>query len=68
MFRIKHNGVYLILFLKNLFGFIKSVWYPEVQEECYRGANFNHFRIMVTDYKGNSQPANIVLNISINKN
>ena len=32
----------------------------------YPGASFNHFRNMVTNYKGKSQPENIVLNIGIN--
>jgi hypothetical protein len=42
--------------------------HPDVQVECYPGANFNHFRTMVTKYKfkGKSQPDNIVLNIGIN--
>jgi len=42
--------------------------HPEVQVECYPGANFNHFRTMVSKYmfKGKSQPDNIVLNIGIN--
>ena len=40
--------------------------HPEVQVECYPGASFNHFRNMVTNYKGKSQPENIVLNIGIN--
>ena len=40
--------------------------HPEVQVECYPGATFNHFRNMVTNYKGKSQPENIVLNIGIN--
>ena len=40
--------------------------HPEVQVECYPGASFNHFRNMVTNYKGKSQRENIVLNIGIN--
>ena len=40
--------------------------HPEVQVECDPGAKFNHFRNMVTNYKGKSQPENIVLNIGIN--
>ena len=40
--------------------------HPEVQVECYPGANFNHFRNLVTNYKGKSQPENIVVNIGIN--
>ena len=37
-----------------------------MQVECYPGANFNHFRNMVTNYKNKSQPENIVLNTGIN--
>ncbi|XP_041350844.1 uncharacterized protein LOC121369825 isoform X2 [Gigantopelta aegis] len=40
--------------------------HPEVQVECYPGANFNHFRTMASNYKGKSQPETIVLNIGIN--
>ena len=40
--------------------------HSEVQVECYPGASFNHFRNMVTNYKGKSQPENIVLKIGIN--
>ena len=40
--------------------------HPKVEVECYPDANFNHVRNMVTNYKGKSQPENIVLNIGIN--
>ena len=40
--------------------------HPEVQVECYPGANYNHLRNMVTYYNGKSQHENIVLNIDIN--
>ena len=54
MFRAKHNGVYLKLQQKNplLLGSsnlskINLDKHPEVQVECYPGANFNHFRNLV---------------------
>ena len=73
MFRTKHNGVYLKLPKKNPLlldpsnlSKINLDKHPEVQVECYPGANFNHFRNLVTNYKGKSQPENIVVNIGIN--